>query len=91
MGWPVDESYARSSNVDDAPKLEGHLLLLVGELDTNVDPATTMQVVAALQKAGKPFEFMPIAGTGHGSAETPYGSRVRMEFLARHLLHSSPP
>jgi dipeptidyl aminopeptidase/acylaminoacyl peptidase len=85
MGWPVDESYVKSSNKEDAPKLQGHLLLIVGELDTNVDPASTTQVVAALQKAGKRFDFMPIAGTGHGAAETPYGSRLRMEFLVRHL------
>jgi dipeptidyl aminopeptidase/acylaminoacyl peptidase len=85
MGWPVDESYAKSSNKEDAAKLQGRLLLIVGELDTNVDPASTAQVVAALQKAGKSFDFMPIAGTGHGAAETPYGSRLRMEFLVRHL------
>jgi dipeptidyl aminopeptidase/acylaminoacyl peptidase len=85
MGWPVDDSYKRSSNMEDAAKLEGHLLLIVGELDMNVDPASTMQVVAALQKAGKTFDFMPIASTGHGAAETPYGSRLRLEFLVRHL------
>ena len=85
MGWPVDESYLRSSNKEEAHKLQGHLLLIVGELDTNVDPATTTQVVGALQKAGKTFDFMPIIGTGHGAAETPYGSRLRMEFLVRHL------
>lgn len=85
MGWPVDESYVKSSNKEDAHKLKGHLLLIVGELDTNVDPASTTQVVAALQKAGKTFDFMPITGTGHGAAETPYGSRLRMEFLVRHL------
>lgn len=85
MGWPVDDSYKLSSNVEDAHKLEGHLLLIVGELDTNVDPASTTQVVAALQKAEKTFDFMPIAGTGHGAAETPYGSRLRAEFLVRHL------
>ncbi len=85
MGWPVDESYVKSSNKEDAPKLQGHLLLIVGELDTNVDPASTMQVVAALQKAGKTFDFMPIVSTGHGAAETPYGSKLRTEFLVRHL------
>jgi dipeptidyl aminopeptidase/acylaminoacyl peptidase len=85
MGWPVDDSYVKSSNKEDAHKLQGDLLLIVGELDTNVDPASTTQVVAALQKAGKAFDFMPIAGAGHGAAETPYGSRLRMEFLVRHL------
>ncbi|MEQ1748934.1 MAG: prolyl oligopeptidase family serine peptidase, partial [Prosthecobacter sp.] len=85
MGWPIDESYKLSSNFEDAHKLQGHLLLIVGELDTNVDPASTTQVVGALQKAGKTFDFMPIVGTGHGAAETPYGSKLRAEFLVRHL------
>jgi dipeptidyl-peptidase-4 len=85
MGWPIDDSYRRSSNREDAHKLQGHLLLMVGELDTNVDPASTTQVVGALQKAGKAFDFMPIAGAGHGAAETPYGSRLRMDFFVRHL------
>jgi len=85
MGWPLDESYARSSNADDAHKLAGKLLLIVGELDDNVDPASTTQAVAALQKAGKEFEYMPIIGAGHGAAETPYGSKARLEFLKKHL------
>jgi dipeptidyl aminopeptidase/acylaminoacyl peptidase len=92
LGWPVDEAYLRSSNVEQAARMQGKLLLLVGELDTNVDPASTLQVVHALQKAGKSFEFMPIMGTGHGAAETPYGSLRRMDFLARHLLpHQAQP
>lgn len=85
MGWPVDDSYKRSSNVEDAHKLHGHLLLIVGELDTNVDPASTTQVVGALQKADKTFGYMPIIGAGHGAAETPYGSQLRMDFLVRYL------
>jgi dipeptidyl aminopeptidase/acylaminoacyl peptidase len=82
----VDESYARNSNVTHAAKLTGKLMLIVGELDSNVDPASTMQVVGALQKAGKDFEFIPVVGAGHGAAETPYGERRRAMFLMRHLL-----
>lgn len=85
MGWPVDDSYSRSSNLDDAHKLRGKLLLIVGEQDTNVDPASTTQVVDALRKAEKTFDYLPIPGTGHGAAETPGGSRARMEFLLREL------
>jgi dipeptidyl aminopeptidase/acylaminoacyl peptidase len=85
LGWPIDASYEGNSNVADAAKLRGQLLLIVGELDTNVDPASTTQVVHALQKAGKSFEFMPIAGAGHGAAETPYGAKLRADFLVRHL------
>lgn len=85
LGWPLDESYVKSSNVEDAAKLQGKLLLFVGELDKNVDPSSTMQVVNSLEKADKDFDFVLMTGTGHGSAETPYGSRRRMDFLVRHL------
>jgi dipeptidyl-peptidase 4 len=90
LGWPVDDSYVRASNVADAPKLRGKLLLMVGEVDHNVDPASTMQVVNALEKANKDFEMLVITGSDHGSAETPYGSRRRAEFLVRNLLDSPP-
>jgi dipeptidyl-peptidase-4 len=85
MGWPVDESYERNANVTHAAKLKGKLLLVVGEMDTNVDPASTAQVVSALQKADKDFEFLPIMNAGHGAAETPYGKWRRAEFLMRNL------
>ncbi|MCX7819410.1 MAG: DPP IV N-terminal domain-containing protein [Kiritimatiellae bacterium] len=91
MGWPVDESYERSSNIADAHRLRGHLLLIVGELDRNVDPASTYQLVGALQRAARPFEFMPIIGAGHGAAETPYGAELRAAFLSRHLLRPAAP
>jgi dipeptidyl aminopeptidase/acylaminoacyl peptidase len=90
MGWPVDDSYARSSNVADASKLRGKLLLIVGELDHNVDPASTMQVVNALEKANKDFEMLVITGSDHGAAETSYGKHRRAEFLARNLLGDEP-
>jgi len=86
MGWPLDESYARNSNVTDAHKLQGKLLLMVGELDNNVDPATTMQVVNALIKADKDFELLEMPGAGHGVAGTPYGRRRLAEFFTRTLL-----
>lgn len=90
MGWPVDESYARNSNVTHAAKLTGKLMLIVGELDDNVDPASTAQVVAALEKAGKDFDFVPIMNARHGAAETPYGKYRRAEFLIRHLQAPEP-
>jgi dipeptidyl aminopeptidase/acylaminoacyl peptidase len=90
LGWPVDDAYRRSSNVEDAAKLQGHLMLVVGEVDTNVDPASTLQVVNALEKAGKDFDLLVMTGVNHGAAETPYASRRRMDFLVRHLHHREP-
>lgn len=90
MGYPVDESYEKSSNLVDAHKLGGKLLLTVGELDRNVDPASTMQVVDALIKANKDFELMVFTGKGHGAGESPYGVRLRSDFFVRHL-HGKMP
>jgi dipeptidyl aminopeptidase/acylaminoacyl peptidase len=90
MGWPVGAEYADNSNVTHARNLRGKLLLIVGEVDANVDPASTMQVVDALEKADKDFELLVMTGTGHGAAETTYGSRRRMDFFVRHLLGKEP-
>ena len=90
LGWPVDDAYRRSSNVEDAHKLTGKLLLIVGEVDTNVDPASTLQVSAALVRADKDFELLVMPSTNHGAAETPYASRRRMDFFVRHLLGREP-
>jgi dipeptidyl aminopeptidase/acylaminoacyl peptidase len=90
MGWPVGPHYAEQSNVTNAAKMQGKLLLIVGELDHNVDPASTMQVVNALEKADKDFELLVMTGSDHGSAESPYGIRRRRDFFVRHLLGVEP-
>jgi len=88
MGWPVDESYVRSSCVADAPRLQGRLLLMAGELDRNVDPASTLQVVNALVQAGKDFELLIMPGQGHGVLSTEYGKHRLEDFFERTLLRN---
>ena len=90
MGWPVGPEYAASSNVTLAKGLKGKLLLIVGELDRNVDPASTMQVVSALIKADKDFDLLVIPGAGHGAAGTRYGRRRQADYFVRHLLGVEP-
>ena len=90
MGWPIGPHYEEQSNVTQAHKLQGKLLLTVGELDRNVDPSSTMQVVNALIKADKDFDLLIVPGRGHGVGETPYASRRRMDFFVRHLLGVEP-
>jgi dipeptidyl-peptidase 4 len=85
MGWPVGKHYEEQSNVTQAHRLQGKLLLIGGELDKNVDPASTMQVVDALVRADKDFEFLMVPGGGHGQLRTPYGWRRLEEFFVRHL------
>jgi dipeptidyl aminopeptidase/acylaminoacyl peptidase len=90
MGWPVGPEYAASSNVENAHRLTGRLMLLVGELDTNVDPSSTFQVANALIKANKDFELIVIPGAGHGSGGA-FGARKRNDWFVRHLLGIEPP
>jgi dipeptidyl aminopeptidase/acylaminoacyl peptidase len=90
MGWPIGPEYGASSNVDNAWRLQGKLLLLVGELDTNVDPSSTMQVANALIKANKMFDLLVIPGANHTNGG-PYGDRKRNDFFVHHLLGVEPP
>lgn len=90
MSYPIDSSYVECSNVENAYRLERPLMLVVGELDDNVDPASTMQVVNALEKAGKDFELVVIPGAHHTMGES-YGDHKRYDFFVRHLLGVDPP
>lgn len=90
MGWPIGPHYEEQSNVTLAHQLQGKLLLTVGELDRNVDPASTMQVVDALIKADKDFDLIVVPGAGHGVGERPYAKRRRTDFFVRYLMNVEP-
>ncbi len=86
----VGAHYDSSSNVVNANRLKGHLFLAVGEHDTNVDPASTMQVVDVLARAGKDFDLLVVPNGGHGQTGT-NGTRKRNDFFVRWLLGVNPP
>ena len=90
--WSKDSDnwYSQSSNIDNAYRLRGKLMLLVGEMDNNVPPESTFRLVDALIKAGKDFEFIMVPGAGHGSGGS-YGTRRRDDFFVHHLLGVEPP
>ncbi|HEV7280149.1 MAG TPA: prolyl oligopeptidase family serine peptidase [Pirellulaceae bacterium] len=90
MGWPIGTHYEEQSNVTQAHRLTGDLLLIVGELDRNVDPASTMQVVDALIRADKDFDLLIVPGAGHGIGSGPYGTRRTNDFFVRKLLGVEP-
>ena len=89
MDWPIDESYAQNSNAENAALLKGKLFLSVGELDTNVDPSSTYQVVDALIRTDKDFEFHLMPNHGHGVGEIPYLRRKRQQFFERCFLDTN--
>jgi dipeptidyl aminopeptidase/acylaminoacyl peptidase len=90
MGWPLGPHYGASSNVDNAKNLKGKMQLVVPEMDSNVDPTSTLQVVAELVRNNKEFELVFIPGANHG-AGSPITQRKRNDFFVKHLLGIDPP
>jgi dipeptidyl aminopeptidase/acylaminoacyl peptidase len=81
--------------VDNAHRLQGDLLLIAGEQDSNVDPASTMQVADAPVRAGKDFELLNIPGgehtVGRSTGPIDYAHRRQFDFFVRHLQGQTPP
>jgi dipeptidyl aminopeptidase/acylaminoacyl peptidase len=90
LGYPVGPQYEECSNVVNAHLLKGKLMLEVGEVDDNVDPASTYQVADALIKAGKDFELVVVPGAAHAH-DLPFIDRKRKDFFVKNLLGINPP
>ncbi len=93
MGWPIGPQYSASSNVDNAWRLQGKLLMIVGLQDHNVDPSSTFQVVDHLIRANKNFSLMVIPEADHGTGGrwAYYTERKTVDFFVRNMLHEQPP
>lgn len=79
--------FSVESNAEIARNLKGHLLLVTGDMDTNVNPAHTYRVAQALIEAGKNFEMLVIPGAGHGyGSADEYFERKMFRFFAKYLL-----
>jgi dipeptidyl aminopeptidase/acylaminoacyl peptidase len=90
MGYPVGPQYAASSNIVNAHRLRGKLLLIVGEMDNNVPPESTMRLADALIKANKDFDLLVMPGLRHTNGGA-YGNRSLQDFFVRHLQGREPP
>jgi dipeptidyl aminopeptidase/acylaminoacyl peptidase len=82
--------YEEQSNITNAHRLRGKLLLIVGEMDTNVPPESTLRLAGALIAANKDFDLLYMPGVGHSSGGE-YGERRRRDFFVRHLHNVEPP
>ncbi|HTE47952.1 MAG TPA: DPP IV N-terminal domain-containing protein, partial [Gemmatimonadaceae bacterium] len=90
MGWPLGPHYEAASNVVNANKLQGHLMLVIGEFDTNVDPSSGYQVVNALIQSQKYFDLLVVPNGAHGAGGQ-YAVRKRNDFFVQWLLGVQPP
>ncbi len=79
--------FSVKSNAEIAKNLKGHLMLVTGDMDKNVNPAHTYRMAQALIEAGKDFDMLVIPGAGHGyGSADKYFERKMYRFFAKHLL-----
>jgi hypothetical protein len=59
-------------------------------MDSNVDPASSLQVVNALVKANKHFDMMLVPGQNHGAGVLATQHYLQ-DYFVHHLLGVEPP
>jgi dipeptidyl aminopeptidase/acylaminoacyl peptidase len=84
------DNFENSANQTMAKNLKGKLMLMHGDMDDNVHPAMTVQVVDELIKANKSFDMVWAPNRNHGLNE-PYFIRRRWDYFVEHLLGRTPP
>jgi len=83
--WIPDENkagYEAGSAMTYAKNLKGRLMLYYGTADNNVHPSNVMQLIAALQNAGKSFDVQVGPDRGHSAINN---DRM-MEFFIENLV-----
>jgi dipeptidyl-peptidase 4 len=84
------DNFATSANKSYARNLQGKLLLMHGDMDDNVHPAMTIQMVDELIKANRDFDLIIAPNRNHGLNE-PYFIRRRWDYFVTHLMGGTPP
>ena len=92
MGWPVDDSYEKVSNITIASNLKGKLLLVHGGIDENVNPSATFKLAEALVSADKNFDLLILPSQRHGytGKSRNYFIKKRWNYFVEHLRGVSP-
>jgi dipeptidyl-peptidase-4 len=81
------EGYEAGSAMAYADKLNGRLLIYYGTQDNNVHPTNSMQLIQALQRAGKSFDVQVGPDAGHSGVS----QQRMMEFFIENLVINKPP
>ncbi len=95
--WPelymglLGDHYAEQSNLTLAGNLQGKLLLIHGDLDNNVNTASTLRFAGELIKANKDFDLLLIPNRRHGLSDHRYFIRKRWDYFVKHLFGVEPP
>lgn len=78
------EGYEAGNDMNFAKDLRGRLLLYYGTADNNVHPNNSMQLIRALQQAGKSFEVQVGPDQGHSGVNNQHMMEFFIENLVMH-------
>lgn len=84
------DRFESAANKEYAEQLKGHLLLMHGDMDDNVHPANTIQLVDALIRENQDFDLIIAPDEDHGLHE-PYYIRRRWDYFVENLMGATPP
>ena len=83
----ISYKYKIDTNPSLAKNLKGHLMLIHGDMDNNVNPAGTIRMANELIKAHKRFKYMIMPGQRHGFGNmTEYSFWLRADHFSKYLL-----
>ena len=82
------EGYEAGNAMNYVKNLQGRLMLYYGTADNNVHPSNSMQLIAALQEAGKSFDVQVGPDRGHTGINT---DRMMEFFIETLVIRTSVP
>ncbi|WP_298882523.1 DPP IV N-terminal domain-containing protein [uncultured Polaribacter sp.] len=83
----ITHKFKIDTNQSLAKNLKGHLMLIHGDMDNNVNPAGTIRMANQLIKANKRFKFMVMPGQRHGFGNmSEYSFWLRADHFSKYLL-----
>lgn len=91
QGMPSGDNYVQQANVTLASRLKGKLMLSYADMDDNVPPALTVQLIDALTRANKDYDLLVVPNGNHGYYYNPYLKRRRWDYFVTHLMGQVPP
>jgi dipeptidyl-peptidase-4 len=91
--WTPDgntDGYEAGAAVTYADKLNGRLMLYYGTADNNVHPSNSLQLIKALQSAGKSFDLQVGPDQGHSAVNQQRMMEFFIDNLVLHPAMSAP-
>ncbi len=88
---PGNDNYLEQVTALKAGNLFGDLLLVIGEMDDNVHPSMTIQLVNALVQQNKTFDMLVLPNRNHDYNYDPYFIGRQFDYFVLHLKGTIPP